>query len=41
MKDITGLEDIQLFVDEFYSKVREDDAIGPIFANVITDWQPI
>ena len=40
MKDITGLEDIQLFVDEFYNKVREDDLIGPVFAGVITDWQP-
>jgi len=40
MKDITGLEDIQLFVDEFYNKVREDDLIGTVFAGVITDWQP-
>ena len=40
MKDITGLADIKLFVDEFYSKVRGDDLIGPVFAGVITDWQP-
>lgn len=40
MKDITGLEDIQLMVDAFYNKVREDVLIGPIFADVITDWQP-
>jgi hemoglobin len=40
MKDITGLEDIQLFVDEFYDKVREDNLIGPIFENVIPDWRP-
>lgn len=40
MKDITGLEDIQLFVDGFYSKVREDELIGPVFAGVITNWQP-
>lgn len=40
MKDITGLEDIQLFVDGFYSKVRQDELIGPVFAGVITDWQP-
>ncbi|MDO3627187.1 group III truncated hemoglobin [Mucilaginibacter sp. BT774] len=40
IKDITGLEDIQLFVDEFYGKVREDDLIGPVFADVIADWQP-
>lgn len=40
MKDITGLKDIQLFVDEFYNKVRKDDLIGPVFDNVITDWPP-
>lgn len=40
MKDITGLADIKLFVDEFYSRVRGDDLIGPVFAGVITDWQP-
>jgi hemoglobin len=40
MKDITGLEDIQLFVDEFYGRVRKDNLIGPVFDNVITDWQP-
>ena len=40
MKDITGLEDIQLFVDEFYGRVRKDDLIGPVFDNVIADWQP-
>jgi len=40
MKDITGLEDIRLFVDEFYSKVREDDLIGQVFENVIADWRP-
>lgn len=40
MKDITGLEDIRLFVDEFYGKVRGDDLIGPVFAGIITDWHP-
>lgn len=40
MKDITGLEDIQLLVDQFYGRVRKDDLIGPVFDNVITDWQP-
>ena len=31
LKDITSLEDIKLLVDTFYSKVQEDDLIGPIF----------
>ena len=38
--DITGLSDIVLFVDTFYSKVQSDELIGPIFNNVISDWQP-
>ncbi len=40
MKDIEGLEDIKLFVDDFYQKVRDDDFIGPIFMNTIADWTP-
>jgi hemoglobin len=38
--DITGLEDIILFVDEFYNKVKGDDLIGPVFNSVIQDWGP-
>jgi len=38
--DIKGLNDIVLFVDMFYSKVQRDELIGPIFNNVIKDWQP-
>jgi len=40
MKEIEDLDDIKLFVDEFYDKVREDDLIGPVFSSTITDWQP-
>lgn len=40
MKDITNLQDIQLFVDQFYQKVREDALIGPIFLAKIEDWEP-
>lgn len=40
MEDITDLEDIRLFVDEFYIKVRGDMLIGPVFASVISDWRP-
>lgn len=38
--DITNLEDIILFVDGFYAKVQHDELIGPVFAAVITDWEP-
>jgi len=40
MKDITGIADIKLFVDEFYAKVQQDDLVGPVFLQVITNWQP-
>jgi hemoglobin len=41
MKDIEGIADIKLFVDEFYAKVRKDELIGPVFSAVIAgDWQP-
>lgn len=39
-KDITGLDDIKVFVDAFYAKVQQDELIGPVFADVITDWAP-
>ncbi|MDO3641382.1 group III truncated hemoglobin [Mucilaginibacter sp. L3T2-6] len=40
MKDIATIEDIKVFVNEFYAKVQEDDLIGPVFLQVIGDWQP-
>jgi len=40
MKDINGIDDIGLFVDEFYARVRADDLIGPVFMEVILEWQP-
>ncbi len=38
--DISNLDDIKIFVDEFYLKVQQDDLIGPIFNNVISNWTP-
>lgn len=38
--DITNLEDIKLFVNEFYEKVQVDNLIGPVFAGAIKDWGP-
>lgn len=37
--DIATREDIILFVDEFYGKVRQDELLGPVFNDVITDWK--
>ncbi|SRR5690606_36028167 len=39
-KEIETHEDIQLLVDSFYGKVREDQRIGPIFDRVIQDRWP-
>jgi len=34
-REITSREDIQLMVNEFYGKVKEDELLGPIFENVV------
>ena len=40
MKEIKNIEDIKLLVDSFYSKVRKDELIGPIFDEHIQDRCP-
>jgi len=38
--DIQTLDDIKLFVDTFYNKIRQDDLLAVIFNNKINDrWQ--
>ena len=38
--DISSKNDIQIFVDSFYSKVRQDGLIGPIFNDEAqVDWE--
>jgi hemoglobin len=39
-KDITNIEDIQLMVNTFYTKVQEDELIGAIFNEKIGDRWP-
>jgi hemoglobin len=39
-KDIQHIEDIKLLVNTFYSRVRENDMLGPIFDKVIGDKWP-
>jgi hemoglobin len=39
--DINNIDDIKQLVDTFYTSVRNDALIGPIFSNVIGNaWQP-
>jgi len=39
MKDISSRKDIELLINSFYDKVREDDTIGYIFSDVAAvDW---
>ncbi|MFS4493517.1 group III truncated hemoglobin [Maribacter sp. 2308TA10-17] len=40
LKEIETKEDIELMVDTFYAKVREDALLGEIFNNVIQDNWP-
>lgn len=37
-RDISNLDDIVLFVDDFYGKVQHDELIGPIFNGAVDDW---
>lgn len=37
MPDISSKKDIEFFVDQFYSRVRTDEIIGPIFLKKIED----
>ncbi len=41
MNDISNLEDIKTLVDSFYSKIRQDDLLGPVFEQVIQDNWPV
>ncbi|MBD1259710.1 group III truncated hemoglobin [Maribacter polysiphoniae] len=36
--DITNRDDVSLLVNTFYKKIRKDDILGPIFNNIISDW---
>ncbi len=39
-KDIATRKDIELLVDEFYSKIRKDDVIGFIFSDIAkVNWE--
>jgi len=41
MEDINGIASIRIMVDDFYTQVRQDEILGPVFSKVITgDWQP-
>lgn len=37
--DITTRKDIKLLVVTFYKKVRKHDILGPIFNQIVSDWE--
>ena len=37
MKSIESREDVQLLVNTFYSKIRKDELLGPIFNSHISE----
>jgi hemoglobin len=41
-KDIQSFEDVQLMVNEFYSRIRADEMLAPVFRSRIPDdsWEP-
>ncbi|WP_090390705.1 group III truncated hemoglobin [Niabella drilacis] len=39
-KEITTIGDIRLLVDQFYTRIREDQLVGPVFDAVIRDQWP-
>lgn len=39
-QDISKIEDIQLMVNTFYGRIRENEILGPIFNNTIQDRWP-
>jgi hemoglobin len=40
-RDIEGREDIELLVNHFYEKVRQDDLLSPVFEQVVQgNWTP-
>lgn len=39
LSDIKNKEDVKSLVVAFYSKVRKDNTLGPIFNAVISDWE--
>jgi hemoglobin len=38
-QDISNREDVFLVVSTFYTKVRENDTLGPFFNDVVKDWE--
>jgi hemoglobin len=38
--DIQTIEDIQLLVNTFYTRVQQNELLAPIFASKISDWTP-
>ncbi|HOZ82919.1 MAG TPA: group III truncated hemoglobin [Bacteroidia bacterium] len=40
MRDIENINDIQLLVDSFYGKIRDDEKLGHIFNGIIKDRWP-
>ncbi len=37
MEDIKDIQSIRIFVDEFYSQVRQDALLGPVFEKAVKD----
>lgn len=38
-KEIEGREEVSLLVRTFYGRIRKEETLGPIFNNIIEDWE--
>lgn len=38
-KEIKGREEVSLLVRTFYARIRKEETLGPIFNNIIEDWE--
>ena len=38
LSDIQSREDIHMMVSQFYTKIRKEETLGPIFNHMVRDW---
>jgi hemoglobin len=39
MKDLQNRADVRLLVERFYEKIKLDPVLGPVFLEIVTNWE--
>lgn len=39
MNDLQNREDVRLLVTQFYEKIKRDPVLGPVFLEIVSDWE--